>query len=92
MECCLWETKPLPLQKYFAEQVGYGRGCPYNCAHRPEPAPKAQPEDYANAVALLDSSLVLGSHSYPIIAQSMEVMEHYVKAIKKVFANIKNLF
>jgi dTDP-4-amino-4,6-dideoxygalactose transaminase len=92
VECCLWETKPLPLQKYFAEQTGYGRGCPYNCAHRSEPAPKPQPEDYANAKSLLDSSLVLGSHSYPIIAQSIEVMEYYVKAIKKVFSGVKNLF
>jgi len=92
VECCLWETKPLPVQKYFAEQVGYGRGCPYDCKNRTSPAPKPQPQDYAQAQALLDSSLVLGSHSFPIIAQKLEVMEYYVKAIKKVFAGIKELF
>ena len=88
VESCLWETLPLPLQKFFANLDG----CPYTCARRGAPAPVIRPEDYANAKALLDSSLVIGSHSYPMIAQKLEVAEHYVAAIKKVFANLSELF
>lgn len=88
VESCLWETLPLPLQRFFAEQ----QGCAYTCARRDAPAPVISPDDYANAKTLLDNSLVIGSHSYPMIAQKLEVAEYYVKAIKKVFANLKELF
>lgn len=92
VECCLWETIPLPMQKNFADHVGYGKQCPWACPLREKPAPRTQPNDYANAKALLDSSIVLGSHSFPIIAQTTEVVEHYAKAIKKVFDNLDELF
>lgn len=92
VEACLWETLPLPLQKSFAEQIGYGKNCPWACPLRDAPAPKTDPADYANAKALLDSSLVIGSHSYPIIAQKLDLMKHYADAIRKVFENLGELF
>lgn len=92
VEACLWETLPIPLQKNFKDHVGYGKECPWACPLRDKPAPKTEPADYAVAMNLLENSLVIGSHSYPVIAQKMELIEHYAKAIKKVFANLKELF
>jgi len=28
-----WQTVPVPAQALFTEQVGYGKGCPWNCPH-----------------------------------------------------------
>jgi len=28
-----WQTVPVPSQTLFREQVGYGKGCPWNCVH-----------------------------------------------------------
>ncbi|HOC91700.1 MAG TPA: DegT/DnrJ/EryC1/StrS family aminotransferase [bacterium] len=92
VEACLWETLPLPLQKSFAARVGYGRECPWSCPLRDKPAAPAAPEDYAQAAALLDSSIVIGSHSFPVISQSIDTMKLYAEAIRKVFDNLSELF
>jgi len=92
VESCLWETLPIPLQKNFAEHVGYGKQCPWACPLRDAPAAKTAPEDYKNAMALLDSSLVIGSHSFPIIAQKAELIKYYAEAIRKVFENLNEIF
>ncbi len=92
VEACLWETLPLPMQKNFRDHVGYGQKCPWACPLRDEPAPVTPPEDYAEAKKLLDSSIVIGSHSFPVISQDIEVMKFYVEAIRKVFENIEELF
>jgi hypothetical protein len=76
----------------FKNHVGYGSKCPWACKLRDEPAPETAPEDYEKAKMLLDNSLVIGSHSFPMIAQKREVMEHYAVAIKKVFDNLDELF
>ena len=89
---CLWETLPVPAQKNFKEHVGYGRNCPWSCPLRDEPAPLTDPADYAVAQALLDSSMVLGHHSFPIIAQKLEVMKYYAEAVRKVFDNLSEIF
>jgi len=92
VESCLWEVLPLPLQYMFKNHVGYGSKCPWACKLRDEPAPETAPEDYEKAKMLLDNSLVIGSHSFPMIAQKREVMDHYAAAIKKVFDNLDELF
>ncbi len=92
VECCLWEVKPVPAQKAFKALAGYGKKCPYHCPMRETPAESTPPEDYAVAQALLDTSIVLGSHSYPIIAQDIKVMEAFADAFDKIFANLSELF
>lgn len=92
VESCLWETLPLPLQQNFRDHIGYGRGCPWACPLRDKPAEKTTPGDFAAAMELLENSLVLGSHSFPIIAQDIKVMKHYAAAVKKVFDNLDELF
>jgi len=92
VQSCLWERKPVPAQKNFAEHVGYGKHCPWACPLRDKPMPLTDPADYAVAQALLDSSVVIGSHSFPIICQKMELMERYAEAIRKVFENLDELF
>lgn len=92
VEACLWETLPVPRQKNFLEQVGYGSHCPWACPLRDKPAPRHDLADSAVAQELLDTSIVLGSHSYPIIGQSMQLIEHYVAAVRKVMDNVAELF
>lgn len=92
VEACLWETKVLPLQKNFKEHVGYGKQCPWACPLRDKPAPFTAPEDYAAAQAMLDSSLVIGSHTFPIISLTPELTKLYGDAIRKVFENLSELF
>lgn len=92
VESCLWETLPIPAQKMFARHIGYGKKCPWSCPLRDEPAKATDPADYSKTQHLLDNSLVIGSHSFPLIAQSEELMKHYADAILKVFANLSELF
>ena len=92
VDACMWESMPVPVQKNFKEHIGYGKQCPWSCPLRDEPAPHTAPEDYAVAEALLATSICLGSHSFPLIAQKMELMELYAEAVRKVFDNISELF
>jgi perosamine synthetase len=92
VEAGMWESMPVPLQKNFKDHIGYGKNCPWSCPLRDTPAPKTDPADYAVSKAILDSSLVIGSHSYPIIGQKFELIKLYAAAIRKVFDNLKELF
>ena len=44
--------------------------------------------EYPETVKLLADSLVVGTHSYPLFPQPMELMRSYVKAFQRVFANL----
>ena len=41
---------------------------------------------------LLDESLVINDETNPIYLQDLEVMEYYVEAVRKVLANLDELF
>ncbi len=85
VEAVLWQSKPVPAQGLFRDRVGLGGSqCPWD---------HAAPVDYELAqfpetVALLDSSLVLFSHTCPIAAQPMKLVEQYAQAFERVWERL----
>jgi dTDP-4-amino-4,6-dideoxygalactose transaminase len=86
VEVSLWQTVPVPGQTLFQERTGYGLSCPWKCPLGEEV--KYDLAEYPQTVRLLADSLVIGSHSYPLFPQPMELMRSYVEAFQRVFANL----
>jgi len=63
---------------------GDGKGCPWACYHS-KVSYKA--EEYPETSRLLDSSLIVGSQSSPLVAQDLELMKYYADAFEKVLAD-----
>jgi len=85
-EVSLWQTVPVPGQTLFQERSGYGFSCPWKCPLGEEV--KYDLAEYPETVKLLADSLVVGSHSYPLFPQPIELMRSYVEAFQRVFANL----
>jgi hypothetical protein len=64
--------------------VGYGKGYPWSLA----PPINYELSQYPETVRLLDSSLVLFSHTYPIAPQPKVVCEAYADAFEAVWTNL----
>jgi len=86
VEVSLWQTVPVPGQTLFQEQGGYGLGCPWKCPLGQEV--KYDLAEYPETVKVLSDSMVIGSHSYPLFPQPQALMERYVGAFQRVFANL----
>jgi perosamine synthetase len=88
VEAVLWQSKPVPAQGLFRDRAGLGG------SH--SPWDHAAPVDYDLAqypetVALLDSSLVLFSHTCPIAAQPLALVERYADAFERVWERLPDL-
>ncbi len=86
VEVSLWQTVPVPGQTLFQERTGYGLACPWKCPLGAEV--KYDLAEYPETLRLLQDSLVIGSHSYPLFPQPLELAQSYVEAIQRVFANL----
>jgi len=86
VEVSLWQTVPVPAQTLFQERTGYGLSCPWKCPLGEEV--KYDLAEYPETLRLLQDSLVIGSHSYPLFPQPIELMQSYLEAIQRVFANL----
>jgi len=86
VEVSLWQTVPVPAQTLFQERTGYGLSCPWKCPLGEEV--KYDLSEYPETLKLLTDSMVIGSHSYPIFPQPVELMQKYVDAIQRVFAHL----
>ncbi len=86
VEVSLWQTVPVPGQTLFQKQTGYGLSCPWKCPLGQEV--KYDLAEYPETLRLLQDSLVIGSHSYPLFPQPLELMRRYVEAFQRVFANL----
>jgi perosamine synthetase len=86
VEVSLWQTVPVPAQTLFQERTGYGLGCPWKCPLGSEVTYDLA--EYPETLKLLEDSLVIGSHSYPMFPQPLALMEKYVEAIRRVFAHL----
>jgi perosamine synthetase len=86
VEASLWQTVPVPGQTLFQERTGYGLGCPWQCPLGEEV--KYDLAEYPETMKLLEDSLVVGSHTFPLFPQPLELMQKYVEAIQRVFANL----
>lgn len=75
VEATLWHVTPLTSFPVFQQlhKEGYGH---------------YDPEEYPEAIQLLNESIIVNSEAYPIFNQELELMEHYVAAFRKVFDNL----
>jgi dTDP-4-amino-4,6-dideoxygalactose transaminase len=86
VEVSLWQTVPVPGQTLFQERTGYGLSCPWKCPLGEEV--KYDLAEYPETLKLLDDSLTVGSHSFPLFPQPLELMVKYVEAFERVFAHL----
>jgi len=89
VEVSLWQTVPVPGQTLFQERTGYGLGCPWHCPLGEEITYDVA--EYPETLKLLEDSIVIGSHSFPLFPQPMALMEKYVDAFQRVFANLEQV-
>ncbi|MFQ5795581.1 MAG: DegT/DnrJ/EryC1/StrS family aminotransferase [Candidatus Bipolaricaulia bacterium] len=86
MPVTLWQTFPLPATPLFQRKEGYGKGFPWSF-----PGARSidyHAEEYPETVKLLDSSMVIGSERYPLFPQELKLVEYWIEAIRKVFAQL----
>ena len=93
VDAVLWQTQPVPGQQLFRDQIGYGRrgdrgpGTPWDLG-----APvDYRVEQFPVTLGLLDSSLCLFSHTYPIYPQPQELAAAYAEAFAKVWRALPEL-
>jgi dTDP-4-amino-4,6-dideoxygalactose transaminase len=86
-----WQHTPVPLQPLFQTQQGYGKGCPWSCRKLYGATYEYRAEQYPVTMNMLENSLIICSETYPIYAQPLAVLERYVDAFHKVFANLDQL-
>jgi dTDP-4-amino-4,6-dideoxygalactose transaminase len=81
VDAVLWHTQPVTSFPIHQTHAGFGRGYPWNLAPG---AGKVDPDEYPQANALLDSSLIVCDEIHPIMIQPQELMEAYAEAFRKV--------
>lgn len=82
---CLWQTKPVPRQRLFLDQIGYGKGCPWNCKHYHESIRYAD-EEYPGAQAICDHTVWISWGFAP--DNGKEQLDGIIAAYNKVFENL----
>jgi dTDP-4-amino-4,6-dideoxygalactose transaminase len=85
-----WQSLPVPGQTLFQLKEGYGKGCPWSCPYYNKEI-KYEVQDYPEILNLLNNSFVVCSEPYPIYAQKLELMKHYVEGFHKVFNNLEEI-
>jgi perosamine synthetase len=91
VECTVWHVTPMTSFPIFQRlDEGYGKGCPWSCPYYGKEI-SYNPADYPEALRLMDESLVINTEPYPIFIQDLVLMEHYVAAMRKVFAHIEEV-
>ncbi len=91
VDAVLWQTAPVPAQTLFQKKIGYGvrgggagPGTPWDLG-APVNYDLAQ---YPETRRLLDSSLCLFSHTFPISPQPLELVEQYAAAFARIWSNL----
>ena len=82
----LWQTRPVPKQRVFLDQEGYGKGCPWTCEHYKGSVNYAR-EEYPGAQAICDHTLWISWGFAP--DNGPEQMDGIVAAYRKVFDNLE---
>ena len=91
VEATLWHVTPMTSFPIFQRlEEGYGKGCPWSCPYYGKEI-AYHPEEYPEAIRLVDTSLVINTEPYPIYLQDLDLMECYVTAIRKVFDHLDEL-
>ena len=85
VEAVLWQSKPVPAQGLFQNKAGLGS--------RPFPWDRSAPVNYdlaqyPESIRLLESSLVLFSHTCPIAPQPRSLVEAYAEVFEQVWKRL----
>jgi dTDP-4-amino-4,6-dideoxygalactose transaminase len=91
LEVVLWQSDPLPAQPVF-HGAGYGRGFPWSGADGERARAGYDAARFPSTRRLLDGSIVVFSQSCPLIAQDAAMVDRYVEAFAKVWAQRASLF
>ncbi|HQC51675.1 MAG TPA: DegT/DnrJ/EryC1/StrS family aminotransferase [Lentisphaeria bacterium] len=75
-----WQTRPVPGQSVFQAMEGYGKGCPWTCAHYGRKI-RYDENDYPVTIKFIAEHAYLAA-VYP--PNTMELMKKYVEGFKKV--------
>ena len=87
----IWHVTPMTSFPLFQKlDEGYGKGCPWSCPYYGREI-EYNPDEYPEAIRLLDTSLVINDEPHPIYIQDIELMEYYASAVRKVFENLDEL-
>ncbi len=79
--CGRWQTMPVPSQRIFQDQVGYGKGCPWRCPHAG--AVTYDPQGYPVTQSFIDTQLyVLGIWG----PNGVELMDRFADAFEKLLS------
>jgi perosamine synthetase len=84
LEVVLWQSAPLPAQALFQrrdDRDGFPKAAPGGT----DLAANYDPTRYPKTRALLAGSVVLFSQSYPLIAQTEEMVDRYAEAFRNVW-------
>jgi perosamine synthetase len=87
----IWHVTPMTSFPLFQKlDEGYGKGCPWSCPYYGREI-EYNPDEYPEAIRLLDTSLVINDEPHPIYIQDIELMGYYASAVRKVFENLDEL-
>jgi perosamine synthetase len=87
----IWHVTPMTSFPLFQKlDEGYGKGCPWSCPYYDREI-EYNPDEYPEAIRLLDTSLVINDEPHPIYIQDIELMGYYASAVRKVFENLDEL-
>jgi dTDP-4-amino-4,6-dideoxygalactose transaminase len=75
-----WQTRPVPGQSVFQMMEGYGKGCPWTCAHYGRQV-RYDENDYPVTLKFIASHAYLAA-VYP--PNTMDLMKKYIEGFKKV--------
>lgn len=81
----LWQTRPVPRQQIFLDQVGYGKGCPWTCRHYKGKV-KYSEEEYHGAQAICDHTVWISWGFAP--DNGAEQIDGIAASYSKVFDNL----
>jgi perosamine synthetase len=81
VDAVLWHTEPVTSFPIHQTHEGFGRGYPWTLVPG---GGRVDPDEYRQASALLDSSIIVCDEVHPIMIQPLELMESYAAAFAKV--------
>ena len=84
----LWQSRPVPRQRIFLDQVGYGKGCPWDCEHYGGAVRYAE-EVYPGAQAICDHTVWIAWGFAP--DNGPKELDGIIAAYRKVFDHTDQL-
>jgi dTDP-4-amino-4,6-dideoxygalactose transaminase len=83
VDAMVWQPQPVPAQPAFRRALR-----PWHARVDQEPLREWDPGEFPVASRLVDCSLSLVSERHPLFVQDEELVDLYVEAVHKVFANL----